>query len=216
MKGFSRKNDSVCEASRECDFEEQKLELRLGPPSAEDWAIKNDGMKNYTEKRNSSTLLSLGYSSRSNMNKGSKKGFFLAADHHENTWNNDNHHNFSTSSSSNNNTHVLGNTTALSPWSNSSSSSQYKQSLPPAMGKESLQMKDCGSDKVMVELQNAETKGFSLSSANYTAVTNSSQKRYSLLSQLFLYSFDIVLFLYWTEDIHPVISLVTCGPCTRR
>lgn len=174
MKGFSRTSDIISEASREWDSEEEKLELRLGPPGEEDWVIKN-----YTAKRNdSSALLSLGY-----MNNGLNIGFFLAADYQEDSWMiNENHHNFLTSTSECN-TQVLENTTALSPWSKSSCS-QYKQSLPPAMGKESLQIKDYGSDKVMVELQNAEKKGFSLSSANNTAVTNSSLKRYSLLTQL--------------------------------
>lgn len=117
------------------------------------------------------------------MNNGLNIGFFLAADYQEDSWMiNENHLNFLTSTSECN-TQVLENTTALSPWS-TSSCSQYKQSLPPAMGKESLQIKDYGSDKVMVELQNAEKKGFSLSSANNTAVTNSSLKRYSLLTQL--------------------------------
>lgn len=205
MKGFSRKSDIISEAIGEWDSEEEKLELRLGPPGEEDWAIKN-----FTTKRNDSSALHyLGY-----MNNGLNKGPFLAADYQEETWINGNHHNFSTSSSSfrEYDTQVLGNTTALSPWS-TSTSSQYKQSLPPAMGKESLQIKDYGSDKVMVELQNAEKKGFSLSSADNTAVTNNSQKRYCLLAQPFLkkkYSFDFVLFLSWTQDIHPVILIVTC------
>ncbi|XP_074330538.1 uncharacterized protein LOC141667813 isoform X2 [Apium graveolens] len=165
MKKFSRKSDIISEASREWDSEEGKLELRLGPPGEEDWAIKTN---------DPSALHSLGH-----MNNASNKGFFLATDSQENTWINiENHHNLSTSSSSSEyNTQVLGNTIALSPWS-TSASSQYKQSLPPAMGKESLQIKDYGSHKVMVELQNAENKGFSLSSAENTAVvTNNSQKR---------------------------------------
>ncbi|KAK1375982.1 Auxin-responsive protein [Heracleum sosnowskyi] len=170
MKGFSRKSDMISEADREWDSEEDKLELRLGPPGEEDWAIKN-----YTAKRNdSSALVSLGYSS--NMNNGSNKEFFKA-EFQEDTWINENHHNFSSSYSENSNKQAVGNTTALSPWSTSSSSSQYKQSLPPAMGKESLQIKDYVSDKVMVKLQNAAKKGFSQSSADNTAVPNNSQKR---------------------------------------
>lgn len=202
MKGFSRKSDMISEASREWDFEENNLELRLGPPGEEDWSIKNEAMKNHTAKGNdSSALLSLGY-----MNNGSSKGFFLAADYQEDTWINKNHHNFSTSSShSENNTQVLGNATTLSPWS-TSSSSQYKQSLPPAMGRESLQIKDNGSDKVMVELHNTEKKGFSLSSADITAVSNSSQKRYSLLSQFF-FNIPLILFcFYFGQRIFTLLS----------
>lgn len=161
MKGFSRKNDlsfmtcSEGSSSKDWDSEDTKLELRLGPPGDEDWSIKKDGItrtsKNNRAKRddNSSTLLSLGCFS--NMSNGSN-------------------HNFS-GSFQENSSQVLDNTT-VTPWSRSCS--QYKQSLPPAMGKESLQMKD-----------SAEKKGFSPASASNTAVHNSSQKRCFLDSQLF-------------------------------
>lgn len=183
MKGFPRKNESsymTCSegsSSRDWDSEDTKLELRLGPPGEEDWGMKKDGItntsKNNIAKRdNSSTLLSLGCFP--NMNNGSNKGFPVAD------------HNFSDSFQEDT-SQVLGNTT-VAPWS--TSCSQYKQSLAPAMGKESLQTKDSG--KVMVEFQNAEKKGFSPASANNTAVHNSSQKRYFLDSQLFFYSFFIV------------------------
>lgn len=149
MKGFSRKNDlslmtcSEGSSSKDWDSEDTKLELRLGPPGDQDWSFKKDGIssKNNRAKRdtNSSTFLSLGCFS--NMNSD---------------------HNFS-GSFQENSSQVLDNTT-VTPWS--ISCSQYKQSLPPAMGKESLQMKD-----------SAEKKGFSPASANNTAVHNTSQKR---------------------------------------
>lgn len=173
MKGFSRKNDlsfmncSEGSSSKDWDSEDTKLELRLGPPGDEDWSIKKDGItktfKNNRAKRdnNSSTLLSLG--SFSNINNGSNQIF--------------------SGSFQENSSQVLDNAT-VTPWS--ISCSQYKQSLPPAMGKESLQIKD-----------SAEKKGFSPASANNTAVHNSSQKRYFLDSQLFLYSFyKCFVFLY--------------------
>lgn len=69
----------------------------------------------------------------------------------------------------------------VSPWSRSCS--QYKQSLAPAVGKESI--------------QNAEKRGFSPAPANNTAVHKSSQKRCFLDSQLFLYSFYGVLSFFY-------------------
>ncbi|KAK1362870.1 Auxin-responsive protein [Heracleum sosnowskyi] len=153
MKGFSRRSDlsfktcSEGSSRKDWDSDDTKLELRLGPPGDEDWSIKKDGITKTsktnrgTRDNNSSTLLSLG--SFSNMNNGSNQNF--PGSYQENS------------------SQVVGNTT-VTPWS--ISCSQYKQSLHPAMGKESLQIKD-----------NAEKKGFSPASANNTAVHNTSQKR---------------------------------------
>ncbi|KAL8118680.1 auxin-responsive protein IAA26-like [Apium graveolens] len=146
MKGFSRKNDlgfmacSEGSSSKDWDSEDTKLELRLGPPGDEDWCIKKDGIpktsKTNKAKRDNNSSTLLSLGCFTNMNNGSFQE---------------------------NSSHVLDNTT-VTPWS--ISCSQYKQSLPPAMGKESLQMKD-----------SAEKKGFSPASANNTAVHNTSHKR---------------------------------------
>ena len=187
--------------------EEKKLELRLGPPG-EDWSVR-DNSKNNQRQRDES-LLSLGYfsprtSRTNNNNNGSQAQMFAA-------------------SSENPVGAVLS-----SPWPPSAyqgKNHNQQQTKPPSflqfpstpqslpvMAQEASQ--PCCTK--VVDLQSAEKKGFSPSSAK-TAVPNSSQKR------CFSFFFSCVYFLFFiirTEDIHSysvtlldvVWSMHNCSIC---
>lgn len=164
--------------------EEKKLELRLGPPG-EDWSMKDNTKTNQRDRDES--LLSLAY--------------------------------FSPMASMNNNSN--GSTVFSSPWSSSAyqgktQNSQQQTKAPsflqfpstsqslPVMSQEPSQ--PCCAK--VVDSQSAEKKTFSPSSAK-TAVPNSSQKRYSSFSSLMF-----IFLIFWTEDIHSLVTLLDfCGPC---
>ncbi|KAI4329200.1 hypothetical protein L6164_021490 [Bauhinia variegata] len=131
--------------------EERKLELRLGPPG-EDWSI-DDG-----KRERDVSLLSLGYfTTQKNTNNGCQT------------------QKISTSENS-------AGATLSSPWCHNQYQGKASQFLQfqtstqgmPVIAKEASQAATC-CPKV-VDLQNAEKKAFSPSSAN-TAVPSSSQKR---------------------------------------
>lgn len=112
----------------ETTSEERKLELRLGPPGEEeDWTIRET-------VNESSSLLSLGsFSNITAQNTtGSKRGFLDTKTlHEENSWINGSQTRKFSNSSSELNPKVL----LSSAWS---PNSQYLQSSPPVMRKESL------------------------------------------------------------------------------
>ena len=160
--------------------EEKKLELRLGPPG-EDWSVKHNS-KNNNQRERDESLLSLGYYSRmasrthNNNSNGCQTQMFAASS--ENPWNSPSVYQ-----------HNQQQTKAPSFLQFPSTPNSL-----PVMSQETPQ--PCCTK--VVDLQNAEKKGFSPSSAK-TAVPNSSQKRYFSFSSLMY----IVLFLvFWTEDIH--------------
>lgn len=147
--------------------EEKKLELRLGPPG-EDWSVRDNSINN--QRQRDESLFSLGYfsprTSRTNNNSNGSQTQMFAA------------------SSENPVGAVLS-----SPWPSSSAyqgkNHNQQQTIPPSflqfpstpqslpvMAQEASQ--PCCTK--VVDLQSAEKKGFSPSSAK-TAVPNSSQKR---------------------------------------
>ncbi|KAF5466520.1 hypothetical protein F2P56_016438 [Juglans regia] len=152
--------------------EENKLELRLGPPG-EDWSMTDNTMKN--QRESSESLLSLGYfspttsmtqnTSINNSSSGSQTQMFSSSEN------------------------PVGAVNLSSPWSSSAfqGKTQHNQKqtkapsflqVPstlqsfPVLAQEASQPR-CSN---VVELQSAEKKAFSQSSA-MTAVPNSSQKR---------------------------------------
>jgi len=164
--------------------EEKKLELRLAPPG-EDWSVKDNTKTNHRDRDES--LFSLAYfSPMASMN-----------------------HNTSINNNSN------GSTVFSSPWSSSAYQGQTQhnhqqtkapsflqfpstpQSLP-VMAQEASQ--PCCTK--VVDLQSSEKKTFSPSS-----VPNSSQKRYSSFSLVFIF------LIFWTEDIHLLVTFDLGGPC---
>lgn len=180
--------------------EEKKLELRLGPPG-EDWSVKDNNKNN--QRQRDESLLSLGYfSSRTHNNSNGSQTQMFAA------------------SSENPVGAVLS-----SPWPSSSAyqgknHNQQQTKAPsflqfpstpqslPVMAQEASQ--PCCTK--VVDLQSAEKKGFSPSSAK-TAVPNSSQKRcfsffLSYVYFLFFLSFGQRIFIHTVSR-----CLMLCGPC---
>lgn len=150
--------------------EENKLELRLGPPG-EDWSMTDNTRKN--QRESSESLLSLGY-------------FSPTASMAQNSSINNNGNGSQTQFSSSEN--PVG-AVLSSPWSSSAyqGKTQHNQKqtkapsflqVPsalkslPVLAQEALQPRSSN----VVELQSADKKAFSQSSA-MTAVPNSSQKR---------------------------------------
>ncbi|GMY34371.1 auxin-responsive protein IAA26-like [Fagus crenata] len=139
--------------------EEKKLELRLGPPG-EDWSVKHNS-KNNNQRERDESLLSLGYYSpmasrthNNNNSNGCQTQMFAASS--ENPWN-------SPSVYQHNQQQTKAPSFLQFP--------STPKSLP-IMSQETPQ--PCCTK--VVDLQSAEKKGFSPSSAK-TAVPNSSQKR---------------------------------------
>lgn len=180
--------------------EEKELELRLGPPGNQDWSMRDSARKNPGDK--SESLLSLGYfssmsSMTQNISNGSQTQMFSASKNPVGA--------VISSSCSSSAYGYRGKTQHNQQQTKVPSFLQLNSPLQglPVMTQEASQR--CCTEAV--DIQSAEKKAFSPSSAT-TAVPNSSQKRYFSFSSHAFSCFFFYIFRFWTQDIRSQVTLL--------